>query len=84
MSHFIAILTAASFGVTPMANAWMAAKSNESAIWVTLCTSGRTIKLDLGQDNETPLPPTHNKACHAICCKRDDNGKGAQKDNNHT
>jgi len=80
MYRFVAFFTAAGFGLTPIANAWVAAKSNESAIWVTLCTSGLSLKLDIGQENDTPLPPAHTKACHAVCCKRGDDGRQSQND----
>jgi hypothetical protein len=42
----------------------------DQGLWVQLC-SGSFIQLDLGE-NDTPPMPSHNKACHAVCCQKND------------
>ncbi len=71
--NWVAIYTAFSFAVVPIALPFMMPANSSNVIWAQTCT-GRLIALDLGNQNppDTPSLP-HAKACHAVCCQRGDN-----------
>ncbi|WP_371395704.1 hypothetical protein [Fretibacter rubidus] len=51
----------------------LAATQPENGIWVSLCATNQKVFIDLGgEGDDTPPMPPHAKACHAICCQRDD------------
>lgn len=55
--------------------------NTDTALWTQLC-SGRMIRLDLGENDIPPQQPTHNKACHAVCCQKE--GEGASESESET
>lgn len=61
----------AGFAGLPIASAFLASPAN--GIWASLCSGQPPIWIDFGSgENDKPPQPIHSKACHAVCCKRDD------------
>ena len=48
-----------------------AAPDGKSGLWAEVCGSSQNKWISLGPENETPQPPVHTKACHAVCCTRE-------------
>ncbi|WP_409432634.1 hypothetical protein ACJ3XI_10545 [Litorimonas sp. RW-G-Af-16] len=47
--------------------------SSTQGFWAPICGSGSPVWIDLSsKDSERENTPLHSKACHAICCKRED------------
>jgi hypothetical protein len=64
-----------SLGIVPTALSLTPISGGDGGLWVQTCT-GNWVSLDLGSEGDAPGAPTmpHAKACHAVCCTRDDMG----------
>ncbi len=71
--------------IAPMTHSLMLMVGVPNYIMAEICGPSNTssnssvqfIKIDLGpskKPNDTPLPP-QSKACHAVCCSREDGGE---------
>lgn len=80
---FLPYIMALSLGSTFVSGA-LPIQSTQNGITVQTCI-GQTIFIDFGQDAPPSQPPHKTKACHAVCCTKDneaENEANNDADNN--
>ena len=75
MMRFLAYILSISL-IAGYASDLFATPNSDTGIWVEICGSGKFIRIDMGDDENPPSQPIHNKVCHAVCCQNEDDIEG--------